>query len=449
MDRRILLIISSFLLCFQLSAQVVPVQNQFVVNPFIYNPAWAGSSDYVHLHAGFKTQWLGIDGAPMIGTLTFEAPLNDALSLGANIVNVNEGPWNYLDAKFGAAYKLALGWEENHFLSFGMSLGIRYNSFNLAKLDDPNDPALTDLSNGNVTADGSFGLAYQFDNLNVGLSMPRFNEVLPGTGEFDVRPWQHIIATASYRFDLGYAQEWALIPTFIYHREQEISDQFEGALRTIYQDKYSLGASYRQDLGLSAFAGVEINDLVGINYFYTFGNVSSPVSNQSHELVVSFKIGGKKRGVVQSTTETISENTEEGFESNGYNGSSPASSGDNPIFNVDAGVTLDRYDASREVHVALDTKATTGRTPDGSTFDLEKGNYISMGKYKYTVYAEPLVKKMKEKGLNPKYVYVADEPAYYVYILQKAETDLDLTRKIVVSLRKLKGFEKAHLLVLE
>ena len=35
-----------------LFAQGTTIQNQFAVNPFIYNPAWAGSSDYLQINGG-------------------------------------------------------------------------------------------------------------------------------------------------------------------------------------------------------------------------------------------------------------------------------------------------------------------------------------------------------------------------------------------------------------
>ncbi|MDX2306280.1 MAG: PorP/SprF family type IX secretion system membrane protein [Microscillaceae bacterium] len=468
MYRNTLLLIISVLLCCSLSqAQVVPLQNQFVVNPYMYNPAWAGNSDYMQFHGGFKKQWLGIEGSPSVATLSFEAPLNESLNLGANLINVTEGPWNYLNAQFGASYQIPLGYAGDHILRFGMSLGFRYSLFNINELDDPDDPALAGMPESTFTPDGSFGLAYQFRNLQVGVSMPRFTEAIPLSSEITITPWYHLIGSASYKFDIGISG-WAITPTLVYHREQEIEDQIEGFLKVSYQDKYWGGGSYRQDYGVTAFLGAEINEMFSLNYFYTFGNLSSPVANQSHELTLRVRIGSKKRGdepldEIEDETPSTSEvtKTETTFtktqktirkDSTSASVTPPINKkedpdADNPIFQVAPDVNLNAYDKSLEIHYPFDPDKMIGRTAGGYAFDLEKGNYISMGKFTYSSDAEPLMKEMGSKGLNPRLIYLRAERLYYVYVLQKP--DLDWSRKIILSLRKLKGFEKAHLVVLE
>ena len=413
---------------------------------------------------GFKKQWWGVEGSPAIATLTFDMPVSDAVNVGARIVNSTEGPWNDLNAQFGASYQIPLGYYGDHTLRFGMALGVRYTNFNFTELDDLTDPALLGVSTNNIVPDGSFGLAYQYKGLSVGVAMPHFTE--PGTvsGDIVVRPWYHMIASAGYRFDLGYSQDWSITPTVLYHREQELSDQFEGILKAAYQDTYWIGGSYRQDIGVTAFAGAEINDLFSLNYFYSFGNITSPVSQQSHEVTLRFRIGGKRRNAdaeesddtddieddvtssyLNSKTELPDKDIPQLTEQENTKEEDPDA--DNPIFNVDESITLDTYDKSYEVHYSFDPNMIIGRTPGGTVFDLDKGNYISVGKFKYSRDAEPAIKEMQGRGLNPKLVYIRSERVYYVYVLEK--DDLEWSRKIIVSLRKLRGFDNSHLLILE
>jgi len=50
---------------FVAEAQQLPQYSQYMFNPYLINPAVAGSSDYYHLNAGFRRQWIGVDGSPV------------------------------------------------------------------------------------------------------------------------------------------------------------------------------------------------------------------------------------------------------------------------------------------------------------------------------------------------------------------------------------------------
>src|SRR5690554_3050573 len=38
--------------------------SQYMINPFLYNPAVAGTEDYADIRAGYRKQWVGFEGAP-------------------------------------------------------------------------------------------------------------------------------------------------------------------------------------------------------------------------------------------------------------------------------------------------------------------------------------------------------------------------------------------------
>lgn len=60
----------SLCLAVGLNAQQLPQLNQFQMNGFMINPAFAGIEDVTDIKTGFRQQWAGFDGAPMTGWIS-------------------------------------------------------------------------------------------------------------------------------------------------------------------------------------------------------------------------------------------------------------------------------------------------------------------------------------------------------------------------------------------
>ncbi|WP_299460291.1 PorP/SprF family type IX secretion system membrane protein [uncultured Microscilla sp.] len=279
-----------------LRAQVAPVQNQVYFNPYVYNDAFLGQSEETRLFVGVKKQWLGVQNSPLVATLTFEKPLPSGLNIGVRLVNVSEGPINTLSKKLSASYQIETGLEAH--LSFGMSLGLAFSSFNASLLDDPNDPAIAAQNQSNFQFDGSLGIAYHWKNLAVGVAMPNFAAPQPFVNlnkndEVTFSPWNYLIASLSLDYELD--MDWTFSPMFIYHYQKDFAGQFEGGVRAQYQSKYYLGGLYRQNVGLTVLAGLDLSERFGLHYLYSFSSAAANLPNDSHELVLRVSFGkGKK-----------------------------------------------------------------------------------------------------------------------------------------------------------
>lgn len=433
------------------NAQLVPVQNQFIVNPYVYNPAWAGKSDFMQFNASFKKQWWGIEGSPSVSTVFFELPMNDRLALGGNLVNITEGPLNNLTTHFTGSYRLPLGYDDDHYLSFGMSWGIRHNSLNTSKIDDPDDPAVVQINQSNLSLDGSFGFAYKNKGLELGFSTPRMAEAQPfneeGFNSVEMRPWYRFIGSASYRYEIGIS-DFAVTPTILYHYDKNFNDQIEGMVKVDYMNQYWAGGGYRQDYGIQMFAGMDINEMFSFGYFHNFGNTSLSVPNNTSELMVTIRIGTKRRNNTKKPNRENEENTEVTTNNKKKDKKEEVKpKEDEGIFKVDESISLDNYDESIEVKVTYDEAKTYGKTAEGDIFDLKPSNYVMLGEYKYMPEAKSDVESLRQKGLKPKLLYDGKDRKYYLYLIHKAKADD--ARRIVVSLRRIKGFEGTKLLILE
>ena len=56
--------------------QQLPQYTQWTSHQFSMNPAHAGIKNCLDIHSLYRTQWVGFDGAPKSGFLTFSAPMN-------------------------------------------------------------------------------------------------------------------------------------------------------------------------------------------------------------------------------------------------------------------------------------------------------------------------------------------------------------------------------------
>lgn len=274
-------------------AQVDPVQNQFYFNPYIYNPAWVGSHDVEQLFVGVKKQWAGVEGSPTIATFTYEKPLELGASLGAKIVNITEGPVNSLSTQLTAGYRLELGLES--FLNFGMALGFAHNTLNTSKLDDPNDPLVIEQNRSNFRFDGGIGFGYQTGKLNIGWAVPRFVAPRPFIKSNDSQtafsPWNYMIGSLAYTFESGL--DWEITPTLLYHYQKDFNNQIEAGIKAVYQQRIFGGGIFRQNVGLTLFAGVNLNNKISTHYLYNFSSPTAMLPNDSHELVVRIQLGRK------------------------------------------------------------------------------------------------------------------------------------------------------------
>ena len=58
---RFLISLLFFFLTFVGFAQQTPQFTQFMMNKYIYNPAFAGFEDYIDVKTGFRSQWTGLN----------------------------------------------------------------------------------------------------------------------------------------------------------------------------------------------------------------------------------------------------------------------------------------------------------------------------------------------------------------------------------------------------
>ncbi|MBM3412533.1 MAG: type IX secretion system membrane protein PorP/SprF [Bacteroidetes bacterium] len=347
---RVKLVVTSLLLLVLLhsQAQQRPHYTQYVINPFIINPAIAGIDNYGDLKVSGRDQWVGLKGAPRTTYLTLHAPLgkNDyRLSstsyavpgnnprgksywenytaaephhgVGVSIINDRTGSFNFLSASASYAYHLGLNPTTN--ISAGLSAGlttIRIDRTNhdFTGFGNPSDPAFGSVVTGElrkIRPQMAAGIWLYARSYFIGFSA---QQIIPQTVSFvnndpailtKSKLIPHLFLTAGYRFMLG--EDFNVIPSIMakYIRGSTrfgLQPEFNAKLQ--YRDVLWIGGSYRYRDSYAGMLGLNMGNRVTLSYSYDLpikwdlfrdrgANILSPFHNGTHELVIGFQLGNK------------------------------------------------------------------------------------------------------------------------------------------------------------
>jgi type IX secretion system PorP/SprF family membrane protein len=175
--KKILTILSSTLLTLQLFGQQDPLYSQYMLNPLLINPAYAGLNDNFNAMAGYRLQWTGLEGQPQTFNASAHTSLaNNKVGLGILFVNDRIGNISNTETNVSAAYKLKL---KKYVFSFGMRAGFQGYRTDFSELNiyNPDDHVFMGGEQGSQLNIGA-GAILASERFFIGLSVPR---LLPST----------------------------------------------------------------------------------------------------------------------------------------------------------------------------------------------------------------------------------------------------------------------------
>ena len=280
--------------------QQLPYFTHHVLNPYIYNPAFAGYNQSAVFYLTHRQQWMGIEGAPVSTHLSFHTPAgnNNPISLGANLVHDRIGVLRHSTAKATIAYMVPLSAEKEHYLKVGFSAGVGMHQYDLSDASFTGDAIIQRAAKNSTFLDGRFGVQYHYENLNIGLALPHLltppTQNPEGFSNVAFDQFSRAIASANYRFSLGIESNMAFVPTLLYHFSQESPSQLEAMGLLEFHEAFWVGGGYQQQMGFGGLAGFKMKNLTFSYHYGTGGNELSAYAGGTHEAQLSFTIGKKK-----------------------------------------------------------------------------------------------------------------------------------------------------------
>lgn len=287
------------LFCMQeLHAQQDPQYTQYMYNHSNINPAYAGSREGVNIFGLYRTQWVGLEGAPKTATLSVNTPLGDSgLGLGVSFVNDHLGVMD--DNTFSVDLSYAINLNYNYKMAFGVKGSANLLNVNYSKLNiyNPTDPVAEDDIKNEFTPNIGAGLFLYSDKSYVGISIP----TLLTRSRYDdnnvktLREKMHLYVTGGYVFDL--TNEIKFKPATLVKLEQGSPLQIDLSANFLFVDKFTAGVAYRWDAAISGMVGFQVSESIMVGYSYDAETTKLARYNSgSHEIFMRFSLfNGFKR----------------------------------------------------------------------------------------------------------------------------------------------------------
>ncbi|WP_109746307.1 PorP/SprF family type IX secretion system membrane protein [Flavobacterium araucananum] len=268
---------------------------QYMYNTINVNPAYAGSRGVLSIFGLYRTQWVGLDGAPETSSFSVNTPVGNNVGLGVSLINDKIGPTN--ENNLSADFSYSIPTSATAKLSFGIK-----GSANLFKLDptkltqeDQGDPQFQDFKN-KFTPNIGAGVYWHTDKAYVGLSVPNFIQT-NRYDDNDVAIYKDKINyyfIAGYVFDLDRYETVKFKPAIMTKMVKGSPLQLDASANFMFNDKFVIGVAYRWSASVSALAGFQITD--GLYLGYSYDRETTKLVNYnsgSHEIFLRFEFLNK------------------------------------------------------------------------------------------------------------------------------------------------------------
>lgn len=263
-------------------AQQIPINNFYLQNPFVFNPAATGINANLAAYIDYADRWSGIKGAPEIANFGVHGLITSTMGIGVQIETLRRGIFNQTTAELNYYYRVAF--QNSQSIAFGISLGVMKNKIDLAQVEVQNldDPALTSNKFDEALMQNGFGMHYNLKDFNFSFSIPLFY----GAQEKELA--QTIFSLASYDF---YLQEgiWVLTPAVLYRFSTANRHQLDFSFMAQWNKKIWVQAGYRTDGNLFGAIGINVKNLeIGYAYEVIRAEMNF-ASTGTHQLMLMFQ----------------------------------------------------------------------------------------------------------------------------------------------------------------
>lgn len=264
---------------------------QYMYNPVNFNPAYAGSREVLSIFGMHRTQWVGLDGAPVTNTVSVHTPItNSDIGIGVSFVNDRIGPSDENTISVDISYTVPTS--DYYKLAFGLKATANLLNVDFTKLtQQPGDPELQYNIDNRFSPNIGAGVFWYSENSYIGLSVPNFLETrhFDGTNNSVARERMHYHFIGGYVFDLNPTLKFK--PSVLVKAVDQAPLQVDFSANFLFNEKLTLGVAYRWSAALSAMVGFQITD--GLMAGYSYDAETTKLANYnsgSHEIFLRFEL---------------------------------------------------------------------------------------------------------------------------------------------------------------
>ncbi len=292
------------LTAWQSRAQQDAMYTQYMFNTLAINPAYAGSRNVPSLTGLYRSQWVGVEGAPETQTVSFDTALpNKRIGAGIQVFNDKLGITNTTGANLSYAYRILM---EKGTLAFGLQASVtQYRAdFSSVRLNSANPSDMAFYSNVNkVMPNFGAGIYYNTDKFYLGLSTPHLfnnrlvNDSVTTSNALAARQYLHFFMSSGYVFTLD--RTFKLKPSVLFKGVAGAPLQLDLNCNLWIADRFAVGAQYRTGDAVAGILELQASDQIRIGYSYDRSTSKLVDYNSgSHEIMIRYEFGFRKDRIV-------------------------------------------------------------------------------------------------------------------------------------------------------
>lgn len=278
-----------------LQAQQVPQYTQYLFNHFGINPAVAGSKDCIDARLGYRTQWVGFEGAPRTAFANAHGQikskkkhLKNKHGIGVMVESDATGPTSRTNVYAAYAYHLPV--TRKYMMSFGVFAGFQQYRVDAGAmtLTDFNDPAIQESSGAFIYPDVTPGIWLYSENQYIGLSARHIlmNDI-PNLG-MESNLVHHYSLIGGRKIELkNSSNNISIIPSFNLRFAPMAPLGLDLNVMADFNNRFMAGLSYRNVDAIAALVQVRFLEYFTLGYAFDFTTSRiRTASSNTHEVIL-------------------------------------------------------------------------------------------------------------------------------------------------------------------
>jgi type IX secretion system PorP/SprF family membrane protein len=270
---------------------------QFALNPYLVNPAYAGTQNAIPMYITYRNQWAGFKGAPV--TMTASGHMQGPRNSGFGAILQRDdtgGAISRTGLEATGSYRVDLNGYDG--ISFGLGLSANQFKVDNSKLVvmDETDVALNGMQvESTFNIDANFGMLVYGDDYYFGFSSPNLIQSklkVSGVNADDNRNARHYHIVGSYRYDI--TEDFDIQPSGLFRFTNNTPPQIDMNVRVGYQQMAWSSISWRLKDAIALSVGGTFENFVLAYAMDISTGKARIMSPFTHELIVGYVIPGKR-----------------------------------------------------------------------------------------------------------------------------------------------------------
>lgn len=290
----LLLIVTLLPVFREAEAQQYPVYSQYLFNPLVINPAYAGRDVQFSATAMFRNQWVNLDGAPQTASLSMHSTLGIP-AVGVGLLITNDKIGSYSNTSMYGSYSYTITGPTGK-LSMGLQAGFNLVSADYSKLnlDDFNDPSFANFNN-KIRPNFGAGLYYQGEGFYAGFSIPfLLNSKIEHNLEnvfTEIKEARYYYLNAGMMIPVDRMGKAVFHPSFLLRTQENQPLSIDINMDMILNEVFSIGVSYRNVDAIISYLSLKLSDQFHLGYSYDWTTSDlNKFSQGTHEFMLNYRV---------------------------------------------------------------------------------------------------------------------------------------------------------------